>query len=149
MGMNAEALDQATTYIRSWLKFRYEQENLPGFAVAISHEGNVLLDEAYGYANLRKRTELSTRHVFRIASQAKTFTATALMQLQEAGKLRIDDRVTQHLPWLKEHKDERFKEVTIRQLLSHGAGVIRDGTDAGYWSFERPFPDEDSLKDEM
>ena len=147
--MDAEALEAALTYIRSWLSFRYGQEDIPGFAVAVSHKGKIVLDEAYGYANLRKKTRLTPRHVFRIASQAKPFTATAVMQLQENGKLRIDDRACDYLPWLGDHQDKRFTEVTIRQLLSHGAGITRDGTDAGYWSFERAFPDKAALKAEM
>jgi len=147
--MDAKALDYALSYVDSWLRFRYGQEDLPGYAVAVSHEGRVLLDEAYGYADLGKQTALTPQHVFRIASQAKSFTAIALLQLQEDGRLRIDDHVIDHLPWLREHKDGRWQEVTIRQLMAHSAGVIRDGVKADYWSLEEPFPDEESFRAEM
>jgi D-alanyl-D-alanine carboxypeptidase len=144
--MNRAALDHALHFTRSWLGFRYREEDITGYTVAVAHRGEIVLSEAYGYADLAQRTELATSHIFRIASHSKTFTATAVMQLQEKGILRIDDHVVDYLPWLHAHTDPRWRKVTIRQLLSHGAGVIRDGKDADYWQLEGPFPDEGELK---
>lgn len=147
--MNRQALDNSVDFIKSWLRFRYEREEVPGFVVAIAHKGKLLMNEAYGYADLEKGTKLTPQHIFRIASHSKTFTATALMQLQERNKLRIDDYVIEYLPWLKKHNDKRWQKVTVRQLMSHGAGVIRDGLNADYWQLERPFPDEQELQKEI
>lgn len=147
--MNKQALDHSIDFIKSWLRFRYEREEVPGFAVAIAHKGKLLMNKAYGYANIENKTKLTTDHIFRIASHSKTFTATALMQLQEQGKLRIDDYAVDYLPWLKKHTDKRWHKVTLRQLMSHGAGVIRDGLNADYWQLERPFPTEQELKKEI
>jgi len=144
--VNQDVLKKSIDFISSWLRFRYEREEVPGYVVAISYKNKLLLHKAYGYADLEKKTELTTQHAFRIASQSKTFTATAVMQLQEQGKLRIDDYVIDHLLWLKEHEDKRWQKVTIRQLLSHSAGIIRDGLNADYWQLERPFPNERELK---
>jgi len=147
--MNTHALNRSVDYIKSWLQFRYDRDEIPGYVVAIAHKGKILMNEAYGYANLETHTKLTPQHIFRIASHSKTFTATALMQMQEQGKLQIDDYVVQYLPWLREHSDQRWQKVTLRQLMSHGAGVIRDGVDGDYWSLERPFPTEDTLKKEI
>ncbi len=147
--MKKQALAHSVDYIKSWLQFRYEREEVPGFAVAIAHKGEILINEAYGYADLENKTKLTPEHIFRIASHSKTFTATALMQLQEQGKLRIDDYVVDYLPWLKDHKDKKWRKITVRQLMSHGAGVIRDGLNADYWQLERPFPTEEELKKEV
>lgn len=147
--MNTQALDHAVTFIRSWLALAYDREDVPGFVVAIAHQGAVLMNEAYGYADLEQGIALSPGHVFRIASHSKTFTATALMLLAEAGRLRLDDRVVDHLPWLGQHKDGRWSKVTLRQLLSHVAGVIRDGVDADYWQLERPFPDAERFREDV
>lgn len=147
--MNKQALNHSVDFIKSWLQFRYEREEVPGFVVAIAHKGKILMNEAYGYADLERKTKLTSQHIFRVASHSKTFTATALMQLQEQGKLRIDDYVIDYLPWLKEHKDQKWQKITIRQLMSHGAGVIRDGLDADYWQLERPFPSQEELKKEI
>ena len=144
--MNERALKEAADYIKGWLRFNYERRDIPGFTVAIAHDGKTILNRAYGYANLEKQEKLTPNHLFRIASHSKTFTATAIMQLQEQGKLHIDDNIVDYLKWLKHHKDKRWNNVTIRQLLSHGAGVIRDGTDSDYWILEYPFPDEAEFK---
>lgn len=147
--MKEAALKQALEFIDSWLEFRYGRLEIPGFTVAVSHKGKVLLSRAYGFADLEKQTPMTTDHIFRIASHSKTFTATAIMQLQEQGKLKLDDTVIQYVPWLSEHTDKRWESVTIRQLLSHSAGVIRDGLDCDYWSVERPFPDAEEFKSEL
>ena len=149
MFMNKDALDKATEFIYDWLSFRYKRDEIPGYTVAIAHKSKVVFNQSYGYANLEKKEKLTTEHIFRIASHSKTFTATSLMQLQEKEKLRIDDYVVEYLPWLKEHKDKRWQKVTIRQLMSHGAGIIRDGIDSNYWQLGRPFPNTEELKKEI
>lgn len=136
-------------YLDSWLRFMAERSDLPGFSVTVLKKGEVIFNEAYGYANLEKKEKLTSNHIFRIASHSKTFTATAIMQLQERGKLRIDDYAVQYIPWLKEHSDKRFQKITIRQLLSHSAGILRDGVNADYWAVEEPFPDEKNLQKQV
>ena len=147
--MNKPAFEHSLKFITSWLKFRYDRTKVPGYAVAVSHKGKLVLSQAYGFANLENSAKLTTQHLFRIASHSKTFTATALMQLAEKNKLRIDDYAADYLPWLGQHKDKRFQKITIRQLMSHGAGVIRDGLNSDYWQLERPFPDAKQLQSEI
>lgn len=142
-------MNPSISFVKSWLQLRYEHEEIPGFVVAIAYKSELLLNEAYGYADIEKKAKLTPQHIFRIASHSKTFTATALMQLQERGKLRIDDRAVEYLPWLKKHTDKRWQKITLRQLMSHGAGVIRDGLNADYWQLERPFPNEQELQKEI
>ncbi len=147
--MKKKALDKSLDFMKDWLRFLHERSTLPGFVVAVSHKGKVLFNEAYGYADLEKKEKLTPKHIFRIASHSKTFTATAIMQLQEQGKLKIDDPVVDYIPWLKQHKDKRFLKVTIRQVLSHGAGIVRDGINSNYWNMNKPFPDAKQLKKEI
>jgi len=133
-------------FIDSWLTLRSQWARWPGFTVAIAKDSEVVFNKAYGLANIENNETLTTDHLFHVASQSKTFTATAVMQLQEHGKLRIDDSVTTYLPWLAQHSDQRWRDVTLRQLLSHSAGVIRDGQASGFWQFQGEFPDEDEFK---
>lgn len=147
--MKKEALEYSLEFIKSWLEFRYDRAEVPGYVVAVAYKGEVLMNKAYGYADLEKKTKLTPQHIFRIASHSKTFTGTALMQLVENEKLRLEDYTINYLPWLKEHKDKRWNKVTVRQLLSHSAGVIRDGLNADYWQLDRPFPNEEELKKEI
>lgn len=117
--------------------------------MAIAKDSKVVFNKAYGLSNIENNEKLTTNHLFHIASHSKTFTATAVMQLQECGKLRIDDPITNYLPWLAQHSDQRWRDVTLRQLLSHSAGVIRDGQASGFWQFQGEFPDEDEFKKQI
>ena len=146
---NQNALEQSVAFMKAWLPARFASAELPGVAVAVSHRGSLLLNEAYGWADVERKVPLTPAHQFRVASHSKTFTATAVMLLVEEGRLRLDDPVAQHVPWLRSHRDPRWQHVTLRQLLSHGAGVIRDGLDTDYWQLERAFPDAGRFQAEM
>lgn len=78
-------------FIDSWLMLRSRWARWPGFTVAIAKDGEVVFNKAYGLADIENNEKLTTGRLFHVASQSKTFTATAVMQLQERGKLRIDD----------------------------------------------------------
>lgn len=147
--MDRRSLDRAADYLRSWLAYRYPYSSLTGYVAAVSWRGEVVLNEASGYADLARGVPLSPGHIFRVASHSKTFTATALMQLAEKGRLRLDEPLVTFLPWLSGHRDRRFRQVTLDQLLSHGAGVTRDGRDCDFWQLERPFPSAAQLRDEV
>jgi len=144
--MQTSPYAKATSFIDSWLARQYSDSTIPGIAVAIAHKGKLLFNNAYGYANLETGEKLRPEHLFRIASHSKMFTATLIMQYVEAGKARLDDYAVLYLPWLAEHTDKRWLKVTLRQLLSHSAGVTRDGLDADFWEMEQPFPKLEAFK---
>ncbi|MEJ7837259.1 MAG: serine hydrolase domain-containing protein [Thermomicrobiales bacterium] len=139
-----DVLRDALLYVDSWLEYRVWKLRAPGAQVAVWFDGKIQFSKAYGHSNLETGEELTSDHLFRVASHSKTFTATAVMQLLEAGKLRLDDTAGQWISQLIEQGSSLAK-VTVRELLSHSAGVIRDGLDANFWSHSRPFPDEAEL----
>lgn len=143
-GSALDALREALAYVDSWLEYRVWKLCTPGAQVAVWFDGTLQFSKAYGRANLDTHEPLTTAHLFRIASHSKTFTATAVMQLAEAGKLRLDDTAGAWLPELAA-AGSPLADATVRELVSNSAGVIRDGIDATYWSHGRPFPDEDAL----
>lgn len=130
---------QAARYADSWLAFRQRFNRVPGIQAALVFGEELVLSSAHGHADVEAGVELTTRHLFRIASHSKMFTATAVLQLVERGLLRLDDPIGQLLPFLA---DAPLGTVTVRDLLGHGGGVIRDGRDADFWQLTRPFPDE-------
>lgn len=142
MSLDRHSLDRAAGYLHSWLAYRYPGSNLTGYAVAISWRGELVLNEAFGFADMDRREALSPGHIFRVASHSKTFTATALMQLAEIERLRLDEPVVNFLPWLSAHGDRRFRQVSLHQLLSHGqASPATGGTViSGNWSELSPAP---------
>ncbi len=142
--INRDLLRDGVAYVDQWMAYQQERREIPGVVVAIRHEDQLLLSQGYGYADMERAIPMTPRHVFRIASHSKTFTATAIMQLVEQDKLRLDDQLAAYIPWLGQR--DTLARVTIRQVLNHAAGIIRDGADADYWRLEGAFPDADELR---
>ena len=92
----------------------FEKSGVPSASVAIVKNGHVVYTRAYGDARLEPRTPATPEMRYSIGSISKQFAATAILLLQEQGKLSLDDKVSRFIPDLT-----RANEVTIRQLLSH------------------------------
>jgi D-alanyl-D-alanine carboxypeptidase len=99
-----------------------------------------------GVADAVTGTPLTPAHLFHIASHSKTFTATAVLQLVEAGRMRLDDPIGRHLPELEASP---IAKATVRELLGHQSGVVRDGEHADFWQLEYPFLDRDGVLAEV
>ncbi len=93
------------------------RSGVPSASVAIVKNGQIAYVKAYGDARLEPKTPATTEMRYSIGSISKQFTATAILLLQEQGKLSLDDKVAKFIPNLT-----RAGEVTIRQLLSHTSG---------------------------
>ena len=137
-GIAHDALD----YFVQWLSYRQWFLRVPGVQVAVAEDGRQLLSAAFGEADEVAGQSLATHHLFRIASHSKTFTAVAVLQLVEQGRLRLDDPLAAHLTDLA---GGPLANVTVRELLSHGGGVIRDSEDGDFWQLHRDFPDRAEL----
>ncbi len=94
-----------------------EQTGVPSASVAVVQHGKLVYTHAYGSAHLQPPIPATPEMRYSIGSISKQFTATAILLLQEQGKLSIDDPVGKYLPGLT-----RGDEVTIRQILSHTSG---------------------------
>ncbi len=129
-------------YYDSWLAFQQRYRRVPGVQAAVLVDGEVVMSTAYGVADVATGTPLTTDHLFHVASHSKTFTATVVHQLVAAGALRLDDPVGQ---WLPDLAGTGVAAVTVRALLAHGGGVVRDGQDGDFWALYRAFPDADTL----
>lgn len=102
--------------IDSMLNMLYENHNLNG-NVLVAEKGSVLYKKSFGYANTEKGQLNNDSTRFQLASIGKTFTAVAVLQLKEKGKIKLDDPVAKYLP------DFPFPDITIRHLLSHTSGL--------------------------
>jgi CubicO group peptidase (beta-lactamase class C family) len=141
--VSAEAARAAAPYLDSWLGFRQRLLRVPGVQAAIAVDGELVLSTAYGFADVENQVTLTPGHLFRVASHSKMFTATSILQLVESGKLRLDDPLAAHLSWLD---GSDIAGRTLRELLSHGSGIIRDGLDADHWQLSQPFLDNEGLR---
>jgi CubicO group peptidase (beta-lactamase class C family) len=138
-------LQPALDYIPHWLEYQMRESDQPGCVIAVVHEGRAVLERAFGVADIAGGAPLAPRHRFRVASHSKSFTAAGIMKLREQRKLGLDDRAGQYVQGLH----PLIAEATIAQLLSHSAGIIRDGTDSGQWQDARPFLDEAELRADL
>ena len=139
-GVSPERLQR----IGKMLQEAVEQKEIPGAVALVARKGKIVYLKAFGEAS--PQTPMKPDHIFRIASQTKAITATALMMLWEEGKFRLDDPVHKFIPEFKNmgvlatfsEKDSSFtttpakSPITIRQLLNHtsgiGYGIIDDST---------------------
>ena len=140
------AVQALADWIPGWIDLRRRMLQVPGVQVSIRVGGDLLVNAALGTADAERNVPLTTDHLFRIASHSKTFAATACLILSEQGRLRLDDTVEQ---WVPELADTELAPLTVRALLGHQAGVIRDGVDSDYWQLIHDFPDEGALVDAL
>ena len=134
-------MQDALAYSRSWLAYQMQRTDQPGCLLAITHDGELVLEEAIGTANLATGEVLTPRHRFRVASHSKTFTAAGIMRLREQNRLRLDDPVGRFVTGL--HPE--VADTTIAQLLSHSAGLTRDGDAGGQFADRIPFASSDEV----
>ena len=99
--------------------------NIPGAVLVVGHDGKVIYRKAYGSRSLEPRHELMTVDtIFDMASLTKVIaTTTAVMQLIELGKIRLNDPVAKYIPEFAQNGKE---DITIRQLLTHYSGLAPD-----------------------
>lgn len=128
-------LAPALAYVASWLDFQRRHHDQPGCAVAIASGTDIVLEAAFGSANLATGEALTPRHGFRIASHSKSFTSAGILRLVEDGRLRLDDKVGRFIDGL--HPE--IAAVTIEQVLSNSAGLTRDGPDSGQFLDRKPY----------
>ncbi len=112
--------------------------NEAGAAVLVMRGDSTLFDRGYGLANLKTKTPIDGNTFFNIASVSKQFTAVAMMQLSEQGRLSLNDAVAQHCSFPQSF----WKEVRLRHLLAHSSGVPDE---RGYLSRQEKIFGTDSL----
>ena len=88
--------------------------------VLVAQQGRILLEKAYGLANRERKLPNTLQTRYHIGSLTKQFTAMAIMQLQERGKLRVTDRITDYLS----DCPPAWRDITIEELLTHTSGIV-------------------------
>lgn len=123
--------------VDDYLSAAVQRHNIPGIALAVTQGDQVAFSRGYGSAGRDRAVTADTP--FYIGSQTKSFTAMAVMQLVEQGKLALDEPVISYLPWFRIADEEASGQITIRQLLQHTSGL----SEAGYVEV---FPPDTSLE---
>lgn len=132
-GISSERLSRIDDMIQSSI----DQNQIPGAVALIARDGQVVYKKAFGMADNQAGRELKTDDIFRIASQTKAITSTAVMMLWEEGLFQLDDLISEYLPVFGEAQildtfnaeDTTYttvpaeSQITIRHLLTHTSGI--------------------------
>lgn|SRR5262245_16603801 len=111
--------DKIDDYIRAEM----ERQHIPGLSLAVVKDGKIIKVEGYGLSNVELQTPAKPETIYKIGSISKQFIATGIMLLLEEGKLNLEDKISKYL----EGTPETWKDITIRHLLTHTSGIVREG----------------------
>ncbi|PRC91983.1 serine hydrolase domain-containing protein [Solimicrobium silvestre] len=128
----------------AWMEGQIAYRGLPGIAIGVVSDQKLVWAKGFGFADIKVKLPMTPETKFRIASNSKLFTAIAIMQLREQGKLGLDDPVVKYLPWFTpKPAGDDDGPITIEQLLSHSSGLQREASD--HWS-SLQFPTSEELQ---
>jgi CubicO group peptidase (beta-lactamase class C family) len=140
-----QALTDAISLLDVWIGEQLAYNAIPGLAIAVVRDQEVVWSAGYGFRDLETHEPITPATPFRIGSVSKIFTSTAIMQLRDQGKLRLDEPVSTYLPWFSVQDDfDDAPVITVKNLLTHTAGLPREGA-FPYWT-THDFPTRDQLK---
>lgn len=128
-----------------WIDAHQDYGQVPGISVGIVLDQDLIWEKSYGYSNVGRKQPATSETLYSICSISKLFTSIALMQQRDAGRLQLDDPVSEHLDWFDiGHTYPDSGPITIRSLLTHSSGLPRESVNY-YWHPDFPFPDRQTM----
>ena len=123
------SLEQRLDRLAEQLEQRREDLHIPGMAIAVVKDDEVIFARGFGLADLENETPVTPETIFAIGSATKGFTATLVGMLVDGGEMGWDDPVTKHIPYFILNTDggDEGSQVTIRDMLAHRSGFTRMG----------------------
>jgi len=139
------AVREAVHLVEAWLEGERAYAGVPGMSAALVYDQELLWTGGSGYADPEARTPATPATAYSICSISKLFTSVALMQLRDEGRLSLDDRVADLLPWYDIGEVyPGSPPVTVRGLLTHSSGLPRE-SDFPYWIAPFDFPTHEQV----
>jgi CubicO group peptidase (beta-lactamase class C family) len=136
----ADAQNSVTaTAVTDYVKAEMLRQKIPGLSLLVAKGGKIIRAEGFGLANVELRVPVKPETVFQSGSVGKQFTATAVMMLVEEGKIGLDDPLAKYFA----DAPASWKDVTVRELLSHTAGF---GDYPKDFNFRKDWSEEEELK---
>jgi len=133
--------------IDSFIKKNLESLHIPGASLIVAKNGNIIKSGSYGLSNIELGVPASSKTVYEIGSMTKQFTAMSIMMLEEEGKLNLNNPITRYFP----DAPSRWKQITIRHLLTHTSGIQNHVAVPGYLGvfktnlFNESFPGKNEI----
>jgi CubicO group peptidase (beta-lactamase class C family) len=136
----AEAQSPSTmAAVTEYVKAEMQRQHIPGLSLLLVKNGKILRAEGFGLANVELQVPVKPETIFQSGSVGKQFTATAVMMLAEEGKIGLDDPLTKCFA----DAPASWKDVTVRELLSHTAGF---GDYPKDFNFRKDWTEDEELK---
>lgn len=142
MGELNEKAASGIRVFESWLGSQMAYSGQPGLSAAMIQDQEVVWSKGFGYADVENMVEARPDSIYRVASISKLFTATAVMQMRDKGKLDLHDPIKDYLPWFS-MKDEKGP-IKVVNLITHTSGLPREAA-GPYWA-ENNFPTVETMK---
>ena len=139
------AVRAALDLLEAWIEAQRAYGGVPAISVGVVHDQDLVWASGFGAADPERGVPATADTLYRIASITKLFTATALLQLRDAGRLQLDDPVSRHLPWFAVGSpDVDAPPITIRHLITHTSGLPREAA-FPYWT-DAVFPTAEEVR---
>lgn len=131
--------------LEAWVESSLAYRDQPGLSLGIVRDQELIWERGFGLADTDAGRVADADTLYRIASISKLFTAIAVMQLRDEGRVRVDEPIQSYLPWFSVRgRAPDWPETTLWQLLTHTSGLPREAA-FPYWN-ENDFPDADQIR---
>lgn len=115
---------EAVNLLETWFETVIDYDRIPGISLAVVHDQELVYANGFGYIDDERKVRATPETIYSICSISKQFTALAIMQLRDAGKLNLNDPVAKYLPWFAPKMvSPDDPPPTIRDLLRHSSGL--------------------------
>ena len=119
------------------IEHELKEKAIPSIAVALVEDQQIVWAQGFGYADPDRKVDATAGTVYRAGSVSKLFTDIGIMQLVEQGKLNLDAPVEKYIPDFHPH-NPFGKAITLRELMSHRSGLVREPPVGHYFDFHPP-----------
>lgn len=141
--LHATPEDNLSTRVDRAVEAERKAQQIPGVAIAICRDGKIIKAAGYGLANVELDVPVTPETIFQTGSVGKQFTSMAVMMLVEEGKIGLDQKISKYIP----ESPAAWKEVTVRQLLTHTSGISdygaeEDTMNKGVINFRKDYTEE-------
>ncbi len=141
-------VQEALHLLELWVDAKQAYDDIPGMSMAVVYDQDIIWSKGFGLASRESQIPATPSTIYSICSISKLFTSVGLMQLRDAGRVRLDDAVSMHLDWFNiQDKYPDAPPVTVEGLLTHSSGLPRESNHP-YWSApDFNFPTREEIVD--
>ena len=137
-GQPADPYKPAVERLTALIEHEVKDKRLPALSIAVVDDQRVVWSAGFGHRDRERQVPATAGTVYRVGSVSKLFTDVAVMRLVEDGKIDLDAPVTKYLPGFKPATKPEHKPITLRMLMSHRAGLVREPPVGNYFDPTEP-----------